>query len=48
MERIDNNFKTKVNSLIMFDNYYNNFVKLVKEKKNMHLWGYEEESQIID
>lgn len=48
MERLENNFKTKVNSLIMFDNYYNSFVKPVKEKKNMHLWGYEEESQIIE
>jgi hypothetical protein len=48
MERLENNFKTKVNSLVMFDNYYNSFVKPVKEKKNMHLWGYEEESQIIE
>jgi hypothetical protein len=29
MERMDRNFKTKTNSLIMFDNYYRNFVKPV-------------------
>lgn len=48
MEKIDNNFKTKVNSLVMFDNYHNNFVRPVSQKRNMHLWGYEQEKQIID